>query len=229
MRSNPHLRARPASAPASPAAGSTAPRTPGRAARRRSAPARRSGRRAARAAPAARPRRAHDPLLGAWAARARWCSELVPEFEREQPGRARRACSRSRGPPRTRSCSPRFVGGATPDVAQLGNTWIAEFVALGALEPLDAALAASPRSSPRRLLPRHLGDQRDRRRDLRRALVRRHPACSSTARDLLAAAGLRRSRRATWADVAALRWSRAAGAAATATPSCCRPTSGRSR
>lgn len=37
-----------------------------------------------------------------------------------------------------------YVGGAMPDVFQLGNTWVAEFVALGALEPLDARLAASP-------------------------------------------------------------------------------------
>ncbi len=29
-----------------------------------------------------------------------------------------------------------FAGDATPDIAQLGNTWIAELVALGALEPL---------------------------------------------------------------------------------------------
>ncbi len=34
-----------------------------------------------------------------------------------------------------------FVGGALPDVAQLGNTWIPEFAALGALEPLDALAA----------------------------------------------------------------------------------------
>jgi multiple sugar transport system substrate-binding protein len=36
-----------------------------------------------------------------------------------------------------------FVGGSTPDIAQLGNTWIAEFVALRSLEPLDARVAAS--------------------------------------------------------------------------------------
>jgi multiple sugar transport system substrate-binding protein len=36
-----------------------------------------------------------------------------------------------------------FVGRATPDLAQLGNTWIAEFQALDALAPLDARIAAS--------------------------------------------------------------------------------------
>lgn len=36
-----------------------------------------------------------------------------------------------------------YVGDAMPDVFQLGTTWIAEFVALGALEPLDALIAGS--------------------------------------------------------------------------------------
>jgi len=37
-----------------------------------------------------------------------------------------------------------FAGDATPDVAQLGNTWVAELAALGALAPLDGRVAASP-------------------------------------------------------------------------------------
>jgi multiple sugar transport system substrate-binding protein len=36
-----------------------------------------------------------------------------------------------------------FVGDATPDVAQLGNTWIPELAALGALQGLDAMTARS--------------------------------------------------------------------------------------
>ena len=36
-----------------------------------------------------------------------------------------------------------FAGEATPDVCQLGNTWIPEFVALHALAPLDESLARS--------------------------------------------------------------------------------------
>ncbi|MEP7344939.1 MAG: sugar ABC transporter substrate-binding protein [Gemmatimonadaceae bacterium] len=36
-----------------------------------------------------------------------------------------------------------FVGETLPDIAQLGNTWIAEFAALGALTPLDSLLAQS--------------------------------------------------------------------------------------
>jgi multiple sugar transport system substrate-binding protein len=45
------------------------------------------------------------------------------------------------------------VGDAMPDVFQLGNTWVAEFVALGALEPLDARLAASARVRPEDFFP----------------------------------------------------------------------------
>jgi multiple sugar transport system substrate-binding protein len=37
-----------------------------------------------------------------------------------------------------------FVGDALPDVIQLGNTWIPEFAALGALEPLEPWLAETP-------------------------------------------------------------------------------------
>jgi multiple sugar transport system substrate-binding protein len=36
-----------------------------------------------------------------------------------------------------------YVGGAMPDVFQAGNTWLPELVALHALEPLDARIAAS--------------------------------------------------------------------------------------
>ncbi len=40
------------------------------------------------------------------------------------------------------------VGKATPDLAQLGNTWVPEFQALGALTELDGLIAASERVSP---------------------------------------------------------------------------------
>jgi multiple sugar transport system substrate-binding protein len=36
-----------------------------------------------------------------------------------------------------------YAGDALPDVCALGNTWVPEFVALGALQPLDARIAAS--------------------------------------------------------------------------------------
>jgi len=42
-----------------------------------------------------------------------------------------------------------FVGGALPDVAQLGNTWILEFAALRALAPLDSVLSRDSTLMPR--------------------------------------------------------------------------------
>lgn len=41
-----------------------------------------------------------------------------------------------------------FAGDATPDVAQLGNTWVPELGALGALLPLDGWVAAMPALDP---------------------------------------------------------------------------------
>jgi multiple sugar transport system substrate-binding protein len=46
-----------------------------------------------------------------------------------------------------------FVGEATPDIAMLGNTWVPEFVALDALEPLDARVAASRSLTPDMFFP----------------------------------------------------------------------------
>ena len=41
-----------------------------------------------------------------------------------------------------------YVGDALPDVAQLGNTWIPEFAALGALQPLDSLVARDSTAIP---------------------------------------------------------------------------------
>jgi multiple sugar transport system substrate-binding protein len=68
--------------------------------------------------------------------------ELLPDFERRHPGWTVEV----QQVPWTAAHEKLLtahVGGATPDVAQLGNTWIAEFVALAALAPLDSRLAAS--------------------------------------------------------------------------------------
>jgi len=46
-----------------------------------------------------------------------------------------------------------FVGGTTPDLAQLGNTWIAEFAALRALEPLGARAEGSSVVEPGAYFP----------------------------------------------------------------------------
>ena len=151
-------------------------------------------------------------------------AELIRDFEREHPG-IRVEVQQIPWTAAHEKLLTAHVGGATPDVAQLGNTWIPEFVALGALEPLDAG---SPRS-----------------RIVRRTII---PGIWATnvidgglygvpwyvdtrvlfyRSDLLARAGLRRAA-AHWAE-----WLRAMraikrAAARTATRSSCRSTSGRS-
>ena len=73
--------------------------------------------------------------------------QLVPEFERRNPG-IRVDVQQIPWTAAHEKMLTAFVGDATPDVAQLGNTWVPEFQALNALEPLDARAAASP-STPR--------------------------------------------------------------------------------
>lgn len=46
-----------------------------------------------------------------------------------------------------------FAGDATPDLAQIGNTWLPELVALKALAPLDARVAASKVIEPADYFP----------------------------------------------------------------------------
>lgn len=68
--------------------------------------------------------------------------ELMPEFERQNPG----ITVKVQQIPWTAAHEKlltAYVGDATPDLAQLGNTWIPEFAALGALEPLDHWVKAS--------------------------------------------------------------------------------------
>lgn len=67
---------------------------------------------------------------------------LVPEFERRNPG-IRVQVQQIPWSAAHEKLLTAFVGGATPDVSQLGNTWVPEFQALGALEPLDARASAS--------------------------------------------------------------------------------------
>jgi multiple sugar transport system substrate-binding protein len=69
--------------------------------------------------------------------------QLVPEFERRNPG-IRVQVQQIPWTAAHEKLLTAFVGGATPDVSQLGNTWVPEFQALDALEPLDARVAATP-------------------------------------------------------------------------------------
>jgi len=68
--------------------------------------------------------------------------ELMPEFERQNPG-TRVRVQQIPWTAAHEKLLTAYVGDATPDLAQLGNTWIPEFAALGALEPLDRWVAGS--------------------------------------------------------------------------------------
>lgn len=69
-------------------------------------------------------------------------TEFLPEFERAHYG-TRVAVQPLPWTAAHQKLLTAFAGDALPDVCQLGNTWIPEFVALGALEPLDSFLAGS--------------------------------------------------------------------------------------
>jgi multiple sugar transport system substrate-binding protein len=72
---------------------------------------------------------------------------LVPAFEARHPG-VRVRVQQIPWSAAHEKLLTSFVGDAMPDALQLGNTWIPEFVALGALAPLDARIeaAALPRA-----------------------------------------------------------------------------------
>lgn len=86
--------------------------------------------------------------LWAMGAEGEVLQQLVPEFERRNPG----ISVRVQQVPWTAAHEKlltAYVGESTPDVSQLGNTWVPEFTALGALEPLDpwvASTAGFPKS-----------------------------------------------------------------------------------
>jgi multiple sugar transport system substrate-binding protein len=74
-------------------------------------------------------------------------AELFAAFERENPG-IRVRVQQVPWTAAHEKLLTAHVGGALPDVAQLGNTWIAEFAAIGALEPLERRIAASAEVRP---------------------------------------------------------------------------------
>jgi multiple sugar transport system substrate-binding protein len=73
--------------------------------------------------------------------------DLVPEFERENPG-IRVVVQQIPWTAAHEKLLTGFVGGSPPDLAQLGNTWIPEFAAIGALEPLETRIAGSRALAP---------------------------------------------------------------------------------
>ncbi len=69
-------------------------------------------------------------------------SELIPEFERENPGIEVRIQQLPFSAAHEKLLTA-FVGNTLPDLSQLGNSWVPEFAALGALDPLDQRVAAN--------------------------------------------------------------------------------------
>mgnify|MGYP004711527389 CR=1 FL=1 len=69
-------------------------------------------------------------------------AQLLPEFEREHPG-LHVVVQQLPLTVAHQKLLTAYAGDSTPDITQLGNTLIPAMVALGALEPLDARVAAS--------------------------------------------------------------------------------------
>lgn len=67
---------------------------------------------------------------------------LVPEFERRMPGVHVRVQQIPWSAAHEKLLTA-YVGNAMPDIFQAGNTWIPEFVALNAIEPVDERVARS--------------------------------------------------------------------------------------
>jgi multiple sugar transport system substrate-binding protein len=77
---------------------------------------------------------------------------LVSEFERENPG-VRLVVQQIPWTSAHEKLLTAFVGKSTPDVAQMGNTWIPELAAIGALENLDGRVAGSATATPAGYFP----------------------------------------------------------------------------
>jgi hypothetical protein len=73
--------------------------------------------------------------------------ELVPAFERAHPGVVVRVQQIPWSAAHEKLLTA-FVGGALPDVFQVGNTWIAELATLDAVRPVDDLVAPDRDGSP---------------------------------------------------------------------------------
>jgi multiple sugar transport system substrate-binding protein len=69
-------------------------------------------------------------------------TELLPAFYQRHPGVQVRVQQLPWSAAHEKLLTA-FAGGALPDLCQLGNTWLPEFTALDALEPLDSRVAES--------------------------------------------------------------------------------------
>ena len=80
-------------------------------------------------------------------------AELLPAFQARHPGIEVRVQQLPWTAAHEKLLTA-YAGDALPDLCQLGNTWLPEFSALDALEPLDARVADAEHPA-RRLLRRH--------------------------------------------------------------------------
>ena len=79
-------------------------------------------------------------------------TQLIPGFERENPG-IHIVLQQLPLTAAHQKLLTAFAGGSTPDISQLGNTWIPELVALHALEPLQQRVSASAEIKPADYFP----------------------------------------------------------------------------
>ncbi len=77
---------------------------------------------------------------------------LIPEFERRNPGIKVRVQMIPWNAAHEKLLTS-YAGNSTPDLCQLGNTWIPEFVVLDAIEPLDAWMERSVTVKPSSYFP----------------------------------------------------------------------------
>lgn len=95
-----------------------------------------------------------DTVIRFWAMgrEAEVVGELVREFERDHPG-IRVRIQQIPWTSAHEKLLTAYAADALPDLCQLGNTWVPEFATLGALEPLDARVAASDVIDPADYFP----------------------------------------------------------------------------
>ena len=94
--------------------------------------------------------RAPDQVtLTVWAMGAEGAAigQLIPAFEKANPG-IKIDVEQLPFAEAHQKLLTGFAGDSLPDMAQLGNSWLPEFEALGAFEPLDRRVAATPAIDP---------------------------------------------------------------------------------
>src|SRR3569832_1384287 len=90
-----------------------------------------------------------EPTLRLWAMgrEGEVVSQLITDFEKQNPG-IKVQVQQIPWSAAHEKLLTAYVGDATPDIAMLGNTWVPEFSAIDALEPLDGLVGTS-KDAPR--------------------------------------------------------------------------------